>query len=80
MEKRLSSFDPAFLDILRGKAVALKTELEAASKVRTTPGKDIDSAQGPRSINGTLLFCTESRARPAHRSMDLFSALHSFVT
>ena len=39
MEKRLSIMDSGTLDSMRAKAVSLKSELEAASKVRTSPGK-----------------------------------------
>ena len=39
MEKRLSSFDPSLLDLIKGKATSLKTELEASTKIKTTPGK-----------------------------------------
>ena len=38
MEKRLSIMDSGTLDSMRAKAISLKSELEAASKVRTSPG------------------------------------------
>jgi hypothetical protein len=55
LEKRLSLLDAASLDVLRVKATALRSELEAASKIKSSQGQCWVSSYFPTHLPDHLL-------------------------